>query len=101
MPKMFNQTAFLSKTLKAIFRLGTTVIIVLLAIIVLSFDLISPITGKAFCFLICLILPVVFHLKIFSGHIQKKQLVLDWTLIFMSVILGTVWEFLPRDWMGI
>jgi hypothetical protein len=47
---------------------------------------------------------VVFHLKMFSGHIPKRQLVLDWALILVSVVLGiagTVWEFLPRDWMGI
>ena len=92
------------QNLKAIFRLATTVIIVLLAILVPSFELISAIMGAGFCFGICAILPVVFHLKIFSGHIPKRQLVLDWTLIVVSVILGvtgTAWESLPRDCMDL
>jgi vesicular inhibitory amino acid transporter len=103
-PNKFNQLKSLSESLKAIFRIGVTVIIVLLAILVPTFELISAIMGAAFCFLICIVLPVVFHLKMFSGHIPKRQLVLDWALILVSVVLGiagTVSEFLPRDWMGI
>ena len=103
-PDKFNKSAFLSKLLTTIFRLGVTVIVVVLAILVPSFELISAIMGSAFCFLICVILPVAFHLKMFKGHILKRQLLLDWILILVSIvlgILGTVWEFLPRDWMGI
>ena len=103
-PNKFNQSAFLTKTLKAVFRLGTTVIVVVLAIIVPSFELISAIMGAAFCFLICVILPAVFHLKMFQGQITRRQRIFDWTLIVVSIILGivgTVWEFLSRDWMGL
>jgi solute carrier family 32 (vesicular inhibitory amino acid transporter) len=60
--------------------------------------------GAAFCFLICVILPVIFHLKMFHGQLKKRQVVLDWCLIVVSLILGTagtVWEFLPRRWMDI
>jgi solute carrier family 32 (vesicular inhibitory amino acid transporter) len=103
-PNRFNQSPFWTKLLKGIFRLGTTVIIVVVAIVVPSFEMISAIMGAAFCFLICVILPIVFHLKMFKGQIPPRQLFLDWTLIVLSIVLGTagtVWEFLPRDWMGL
>lgn len=44
-------------------------------------------------------MPAVFHLKLFRGRINKRELILDWTLIVVSTIfgiVGTVWEFLPR-----
>ena len=49
-------------------------------------------------------MPVGFHLKMFQGQISRRQLVLDWTFIAVAAVLGivgTVWEFLPRGWMGL
>ena len=103
-PNRFNQSPFLCKVLTTSFRLGVTVVIVLLAIVVPSFELISAIMGAAFCFLICIILPAIFHLKMFKGQLKRWQVILDWVLIILSVVLGvagTVWEFLPRSWMGL
>ena len=103
-PNKFNQSRFLSQMLKSTFRIGVTVIIVLLAILVPTFELISAIMGASFCYLICIIMPVIFHLKMFQGQITRRELILDWTLIVVSAILGivgTVWEFLPRSWMGL
>lgn len=60
--------------------------------------------GAGACFLICVAMPAIFHLKMFHGRISKWQLALDWCLIVLSLILGTVgtvWEFLPRGWMGL
>ena len=103
-PNKFNQSKFLTNVLKCFFRVVTVFIIVLLAIIVPSFELISAIMGAAFCFTICVILPAAFHLKMFGNEISRKQRVLYWTLIVLSAVLGvvgTVWEFLPREWMGL
>lgn len=103
-PNKFNQSKLLTRLLSWIFRIGVTVIIVIIAIAVPSFEAISAIMGAAFCFLICIILPVVFHLKMFKGRIPRRQLVLDWVLVGASLVLGTVgtaWEFLPKNWMGL
>lgn len=98
-PNKINKSRFMTTLIKSIFRLAVTVVIVLLAILVPTFELISAIMGAAFCFLICIIMPVVFHLKMFRGQITKREQILDWTLIAVSTILGiigTLWEFLPR-----
>ncbi|RMZ01391.1 hypothetical protein D0860_07634 [Hortaea werneckii] len=103
-PNRFNQSAFLTKTLRAVFRIGVTCTIVLLAILVPSFEVISAIMGAAFCFLICVILPVTFHLKMFGREISWREVLCNWALILGSAVLGiagTVWEFLPKDWMGL
>ncbi|KAI7474367.1 vacuolar amino acid transporter-like protein 1 [Hortaea werneckii] len=103
-PNRFNQSTFLTKTLRAVFRIGVTCTIVLLAILVPSFEVISAIMGAAFCFLICVILPVMFHLKMFGREISRREMLCNWALIIGSAILGiagTVWEFLPKEWMGL
>ena len=103
-PNRFNQSKTLSWVLKALFRVLVTLVAVVIAILVPSFELISALMGGLFGFLICIILPMAFHLKMFHGQISKRQAVLDWTAIVVSMILGivgTVWEFLPRRWMGL
>lgn len=90
--------------MKALFRIVVTIVAVVIAIVVPSFELISALMGGAFAFLICIIMPVAFHLRMFQGQVSKSQLALDWTAIVVSAVLGimgTVWEFLPRDWMGL
>ena len=60
--------------------------------------------GGMFGFLICIIMPIGFHLVMFRDQIGKPQLLLDWLFILGSALLGivgTVWEFLPREWMGL
>ncbi|EMD00301.1 hypothetical protein BAUCODRAFT_63649 [Baudoinia panamericana UAMH 10762] len=103
-PNKLNQSAVLSRLLEAVFRIGVNVIIVVLALVVPSFEVISAIMGATFCFLICVILPVLFHLKMFRGQIPRSQLIFDWTVIVVCTILavaGTVWEILPKSWMGL
>ncbi|RMY54206.1 hypothetical protein D0863_13702 [Hortaea werneckii] len=103
-PNRFNQSTFLTKTLRAVFRIVVTCAIVLLAILVPSFEVISAIMGAAFCFLICVILPVTFHLKMFGKEISRREVLCNWALILGSAVLGiagTVWEFLPKDWIGL
>jgi vesicular inhibitory amino acid transporter len=103
-PNRFNQSKILKNILKAFFRVLVTVVAVLLAIKVPSFELISALLGCAFGFLICVIMPVGFHMKLFYGQMTRRQIWLDWMYIGISAILGivgTVWEFLPRSWMGL
>ena len=90
--------------MKALFRVLVTLVAVIVAIFVPSFELVSALMGGTFGFLICIMMPVAFHLKMFQGQISKNQAVLDWVAIVVSTVLGvagTVWEFLPRGWMGL
>ena len=103
-PNRFNQSKTLTWIMKALFRIVITLVAVVIAIVIPSFELISALMGGAFGFLICVIMPVAFHLRMFQGQISKRQLALDWAAIVVSAILaivGTVWEFLPRNWMGL
>lgn len=77
--------------------------IVLLAILVPSFDRIMALMGSVMCFSICIILPLAFYLKIFGKEISRKERILDWFLIVscsMMAIIGTVWVFLPKHMVG-
>ncbi len=90
--------------MKAIFRILIALIAIVLAIVVPSFETIAALLGGFYGFLICVIMPIGLHLKIFHGQIPKRQVVLDWFYIGVSAILaivGTVWEFLPRGWIGV
>lgn len=90
--------------MKAFFRILVALVAVILSIAVPSFEMVSALLGGTFGFLICVIFPVGFHLKMFHGQIPKRQVLLDWIYIVVCAILGivgTVWEFLPRDWIGV
>ena len=80
-------------------RCLTIVIIVLLAVLVPSFDTVMALLGSAMAFSICIILPLAFHLKLFGKEISKKEKALDWFLIVacsIMAVIGTVWVFLPK-----
>jgi vesicular inhibitory amino acid transporter len=103
-PNRFNQSKVLTHAMRAVFRILVTAVAVVLAIKVPSFELIAALLGCAFGFLICVIMPVSFHLKMFYEQMTKRQIWLDCMYIAVSAILGivgTVWEFLPRSWMGL
>ena len=101
-PNRFNQSKFLTRLLRVVFRVLVSVCTVILAILIPSFELVSALMGGLFGYLICIIIPLALHLKMFQGQIRTRQIILDWILIVISAILGvsgTVWEFLPRDWI--
>ena len=86
--------------LKGTIRISLIIVIVFLAIVVPSFDVIMGLLGSAMCFTICIILPLAFYIKMFGHEISRKELVLDWFLIAICsvmAIVGTVWCCLPRD----
>ena len=76
------------------------------AVMVPGFDSVMGLMGSALCFTICVIAPIAFYLKIFSGEggeIGKGERVLDWVLIVVCSglgLVGTVWSVLPRDKIG-
>lgn len=103
-PNRLNRSKFLTRTLRAIFRVLVTLLAVVIAIAIPSFELISGLLGGLFGYLICIIVPIGFQLKMFRSQMSKRQLVIDWAIIWVSSILGivgAVWEFLPRKWMGL
>ncbi|EGX50220.1 hypothetical protein AOL_s00076g295 [Orbilia oligospora ATCC 24927] len=81
-------------------RVGCVFSFITIAILVPSFERIMALMGSALCFLICIILPIVFRLRIFAGSLPRRTVIFDWFLIIFSSILaiaGTVTAILPRD----
>jgi vesicular inhibitory amino acid transporter len=98
-PALVGLSALSRGLLKVTIRIGTTLLIMVLAILCPSFDRVMALMGSAFCFTICIILPLLFYLKLFGSEIGMKERILDWFLIVVCSILavvGTVWAFLPR-----
>ena len=87
-------------SLKFAIRIFTVAVIILIAILVPSFDTIIALMGSAMAFSICIVLPLAFHLKLFGKEMGMKEKVLNWFLIVVCSILaviGTVWVFLPKQ----
>ena len=76
------------------------------AVVLPDFDSVMALMGSAFCFTICVILPVSFYLRVFSSEgqeISTAERVLCWTLIIVSTalgVLGTVFAILPKEKIG-
>lgn len=88
---------------KSLIRTTLIVVITILAIFIPNFDTIMGLMGSAMCFIICIIFPVAFYLKLFGKHISIMERMLDWFLIFVCSIMGimgTVWVCLPRHMTG-
>lgn len=89
--------------LRPLLRISFIVSLVLISIVFPAFDSIMAFMGSSLCFSICVILPILFHLRIFRDHISPAQWWLDCSLVAISSVLalvGTVWAFLPRSWIG-
>lgn len=85
---------------KIMIRVLTVVVIVIMAVIFPSFDRIMALMGSCLCFTICVILPIVFYLKIFGKEISRRERILDWFILAVSstlAIVGTAWASLPED----
>lgn len=86
--------------LKSAIRIFTIVVVILIAILVPSFDTIMALMGSAMAFSICIVLPLAFHLKLFGKELGMKERVLNWFLIVVCsimAVIGTVWVFLPKS----
>jgi vesicular inhibitory amino acid transporter len=59
--------------------------------------------GSALCFSICVVLPLLFYLKIFGDEVSPRERALDWFLIIMGTVLavvGTAFTFVPKERLG-
>lgn len=86
--------------LKFMIRIVTVAVIILIAILVPSFDAIMALMGSAMAFSICIVLPLAFHLKLFGKELGMKEKALNWFLIVVCsimAVIGTVWVFLPKQ----
>ena len=84
-------------------RIFVTLVVMSVAILCPSFDRVMALMGSAFCFTICVILPISFYLRIFGKEISRAEYILDWILIAACTALatvGTVWAFLPPSITG-
>ncbi|KAL8834756.1 MAG: hypothetical protein Q9170_003605 [Blastenia crenularia] len=89
--------------LRSAVRIGLTVVILVVAILVPSFDTVMSLMGSVLCFTICIILPLAFYLRIFGKEISKKEKAFAWFLIVVSAVLGvvgTAWVCLPASMTG-
>lgn len=89
--------------LKVAIRVIVIIVFVIIAILIPAFDSIMAFMGSTLCFTICIILPLLFYLKIFGKEISAKERLLDYVLIVICSILatvGTVFAFLPKSMIG-
>lgn len=89
--------------LKFLFRVLTTVLFVVIAIVFPSFDRIMTLLGSVACFTICIILPLAFHLKLFGNVIPAAERWMNWALIIVNAVMAsvsTVFAFFPKEMLG-
>lgn len=56
--------------------------------------------GSALCYTICIILPLLFYVKMFEGKIGGLERIMCWVLILVASVMagmGTVWAVVPRE----
>ena len=90
--------------LKFLFRVLTTVLFVVIAIVFPSFDRIMTLLGSVACFAICIILPLAFHLKLFGNNIPATERWINWGLIIVNAVMAsvsTVFAFFPKEMLGV
>ncbi|KAI1107249.1 transmembrane amino acid transporter protein-domain-containing protein [Jackrogersella minutella] len=89
--------------LKALVRVITLLVFLVIAVLFPSFDTIMAFMGSALCFTICVTLPLAFYLKLFGHEITVRERIFTWTVMIISITIstiGTVWAFLPRELIG-
>lgn len=86
--------------IRSALRVAVVVAIVGLSIICPNFDSVMGFAGSALCFTICIILPLLFYVKLFEGSISPTERIIDWTLIVVATVMavtGTIWAVVPRS----
>jgi len=102
-PSLTGLSGYTRGILKIVIRVLVVVIFVIIAIVFPAFDSIMAFMGSTLCFTICVILPLLFYLKIFGKEISMRERLLDYFLITVCSILavmGTVFAFLPKSMIG-
>ena len=102
-PSLTGLSNYTRGALRILIRIFVVVIFVVIAIVFPAFDSIMAFMGSTLCFTICVILPLMFYLKIFGKEVSMRERVLDHVLIAVCSVLavvGTVWAFLPKRMIG-
>jgi solute carrier family 32 (vesicular inhibitory amino acid transporter) len=89
--------------LKVTLRVLIIAVFVVIAILFSAFDRIMAFMGSALCFTVCVVLPCVFHLKIFGKKIGPAERMFNYFLIVVCsslAVVGTVFAFLPKSKIG-
>jgi vesicular inhibitory amino acid transporter len=89
--------------LRVVIRVVVVVVFVISAMVFPAFDSIMAFMGSTLCFTICVILPLMFYLKIFGKEVSTRERLFDYFLIAISsvlAIIGTIWAFLPKSMIG-
>lgn len=101
---MVGLSAWTRGVLKIVVRVGLVVLLVVISILFPAFDSIMAFMGSALVFSVSVIMPLLFHVRIFSKDLSKKELYANYAMIVLSCILaliGTVWAFIPKTVLGV
>lgn len=102
-PTLVGLSGYTRGILKVVIRVVVIIVFVIISIIFPAFDSIMAFMGSSMCFTICVILPLLFYLKIFGKEVSIRERTLDYFLIAVCSILavvGTVWAILPKKMVG-
>jgi vesicular inhibitory amino acid transporter len=102
-PQLQGMSGWTRGALKATIRTLVTILIVVIAIILPSFDRIMTLVGAVCCFTICLIMPLAFHLKLFGKEIGRPEWWMNWVLIVVCsvmAVVSTAFACVPKDMLG-
>ncbi|CAB4252521.1 similar to Saccharomyces cerevisiae YJR001W AVT1 Vacuolar transporter, imports large neutral amino acids into the vacuole [Maudiozyma barnettii] len=80
----------IAKTIQSTNALFVNILFVIIAIIFPQFDKIIAFLGAGLCFMICLILPCAFYLKICKDTISPTEKIACYITIFVSIIFSTL-----------
>ena len=84
--------------------MSISIAMLLVSILVPSFDAIMALFGSALTFTICVIFPLLFYLRLFESEMSRTAVVIHWVLIgicSLLAIMGTIWVFLPKKLIGV
>ncbi|CAG8951796.1 hypothetical protein HYFRA_00005600 [Hymenoscyphus fraxineus] len=102
-PALNGLSGMIRGLLKVLVRIVVVIIFVVIAIVFPAFDSIMAFMGSTLCFTICVILPLLFYLKIFGKEVPPRERWMCWGLIGVCSVLaavGTVFAFLPKAMIG-
>ena len=81
---------------RALIRILTVAIPVLIAIVFPDFDRIMAFLGSGMCIAICVILPICYYFKILGHEITMAERLLCWVLLVLGTtcaVVGTAWTY--------
>lgn len=90
--------------LKVTIRVAIVALFVFIAVVLPDFDRIMTLLGSVAAFAVCIILPLLFHLKLFEDKLSAREKLINWILIILSIIMGstsTVAACLPKELLGL